>query len=51
MNESGGSSDFFWAAALNPAGTHVAIVGARGVAVSAGATTANDDSVVYLLPL
>jgi len=47
----GGASDFFWAAALNPAHTHVAIVGARGVAVSAGATTANDDSVVYLLPL
>jgi len=47
----GGASDFFWAVALNPARTHVAIVGARGVAVSAGATTANDDSVVYLLPL
>lgn len=47
----GGVSDLFWAVALNPARTHVAIVGVRGVGVSAGATTANDDSVVFLLPL
>ena len=47
----GGVSDFFWAVAVNPARTHAAIVGARGVGVAAGATTANDDSVVFLLPL
>ncbi len=47
----GGVSDFFWAVAVNPAHTHAAVVGARAVGVSAGATTANDDSVVFLLPL
>lgn len=47
----GGASDFFWGVALNPARTHAAVVGTRGVAVSAGATTANDNGVVLLLPL
>ena len=47
----GGVADFFWGAAVNPARTHVAVVGTRGVGISAGATTANDDGVVFLLPL
>ncbi|MBP6833776.1 MAG: hypothetical protein KA978_23520 [Deltaproteobacteria bacterium] len=50
----GGSSDFFWGAALSPARTHVALVGVRGVtapAADAGVSAANDDAVVFLLPL
>ena len=47
----GGVADYFWAVAVNPAHTHVAVVGTRGVGISAGATTANDDGVVFLLPL
>ena len=50
----GGASDFFWGAALNPARTHVALVGVRGVAApaaDAGVSAANDDAVVFLLPL
>lgn len=42
----GGASDFFWAVALSPDSSRVALVGARAVAAGMG----NDDSVVYVLP-
>ena len=42
----GGSSDFFWGAALSPDKTRVAMVGAK----SSGAT-GNDDAVVMTMPL
>jgi|LNFM01.1.fsa_nt_gb uncharacterized delta-60 repeat protein len=43
----GGGSDFFWAVALNPAGTHAAIVGVKAVAAGMG----NDDAVLLLQPV
>lgn len=42
----GGASDFFWAVALSPDNSRVALVGARAVAAGMG----NDDSVVFVLP-
>ncbi len=44
----GGGSDFFWAVAANPAASHVALVGVKGV----GSTgMGNDDAVVMMLPI
>jgi uncharacterized delta-60 repeat protein len=43
----GGSSDFFWGAAVSPDKARVAIVGTKSVGTSAG----NDDGVVMVLPL
>lgn len=43
----GGASDFFWGVAINPAGTHAAIVGVKSVGTGMG----NDDAVVLFQPL
>jgi uncharacterized delta-60 repeat protein len=42
----GGSSDFFWGAALSPDKKQLAIVGVKGVGMDAG----NDDAALLLLP-
>jgi uncharacterized delta-60 repeat protein len=44
----GGSADFFWGVALNPARTHVALVGVKGVGTTG---MGNDDAVVMMLPV
>jgi uncharacterized delta-60 repeat protein len=43
----GGAADFFWGIAINPAGTHAAIVGVKSVGTGMG----NDDAVVLFQPL
>lgn len=44
----GGGSDFFWSVALNPAATHVALVGVKSVGTTG---MGNDDAVVMMLPV
>jgi hypothetical protein len=46
MYDLGGTSDFFWAAALSPDNKTVAIVGAKGVAMAAD----DDDAAIMLMP-
>ncbi|MFO0558072.1 MAG: hypothetical protein U0269_08630 [Polyangiales bacterium] len=44
----GGGSDFFWGVALNPAASHVALVGVKSVGTTG---MGNDDAVVMMLPV